>query len=106
MITRKQYLAQEVSHQEYYGQFVTDGVRRIVAAAIGNGIFNSVDPHFNDIPLDKWDRLYFIIRSAVGRQINEANDSVGVSLSDTVCVAKEAARQIRDAANKGEEDKA
>jgi len=32
----------------------------------------------------------------VGRKLGEANGGGGVSLSDTVCTAKEAAKQIRE----------
>lgn len=52
--TRKQYMEGEVNHDDYYGQFVTDGVIRLLDQ---DRVKNSTDPHFNDIPLLHWDRL-------------------------------------------------
>ena len=96
MFTRKQYMNKEVSHQEYYAQFVTPNVMHFVRNVIGEGpIRDSQDPHFNDIPLVRWDNLHPYILSLVGWKISKANGG-GVSLSDTVCVAKAAAEMIRD----------
>lgn len=93
LFTRKQYMNKEVDHQTYYGQFATDSVRRIVCQYIGrNRILASRDPFFNDIPLRLWDGLHGSLTMLVGKRIAVANGSGGVSLSDTVCVAKAAAR--------------
>ena len=97
MFTREQYMNKEVSHQEYYAQFVTPNVMHFVRNAIGEGpIRDSQDPHFNDIPLERWDKLHPYILSLVGWKISKANGRVGVALCDTVCVAKAAAEMIRD----------
>ena len=97
MFTREQYMNKEVSHQEYYAQFVTPGVMNLVRNAIGEGtIRDSQDPHFNDIPLARWDNLHPYILSLVGWKISKANGGWGVSLGETVCVAKAAAEMIRD----------
>lgn len=99
---RKQYMAGEISHDDYYGQFVGASVLDLVSRAIGSDrIIRSEDEHFNDIPLSLWDALHPGIRRICGLAISESNSSTssgsgGVSLSDTVCVAKAAARQIRD----------
>lgn len=112
--TRKDYLDRKCSHREYYSQFVNDEVKQLVARRIGRKkILASTDPHFNDIPLHRWDALagfsnrqysrefgpFEPARSplfyCVGRSIVEANGG-GVSPSDLVCVAKEAAQQIRE----------
>ena len=104
MITRKQYMNKEFTHAEYYAQFVDDSLKAYVADAIGKDkIKKSTDPYFNDIDLIQWDRLHGVIRMHCGKSLSESNSSTcapgsrgGVSLSDTVCVAKAAARQIRE----------
>jgi len=103
MIKRQQYVSGNVSHETYYGQFVTPEVIDLVRTQIGEkAIRSSKDPHFNDISLSKWDWLSQSIIHLVGPQIAEANRpspgaKTGISLSDTVCVAKAAARMIREA---------
>ena len=95
--TRKQYMNKEVTHQEYYSQFVTPGVLRLVEGHIGRKrILESSDPHFNDIPLREWDDLQGQIIYMVGRLIQAANGTNCISLSDTVCVAKAAAEKLRN----------
>jgi len=90
MLTRKDYLLKKVSHQEYYGQFVTAEVRRLVEKRISRvAIVNSTDPHFNDISLSHWDRLHYSL-------VVLCNLGTGVTLSDTISIAKEAARQIKE----------
>ena len=81
--TRKQYLAKECTHQEYYNQFVTPYILKTVERAISlQAICNSSDPHFNGIPLASWDR--------VARQISYSNP-----IAAGVCIAKAAARIIK-----------
>lgn len=96
---RKQYVNNECTHGEYYRQFVTDSVLRLVQKGIGEEkVKASTDEHFNDIPLQKWDSMDLQIGSLVGQALSDSNKSTGgngVSLSDTVCVAKAAARLIR-----------
>lgn len=97
VILRSEYIAGNVSHADYYGQFVNESVIRTVEGYIGKAkIVASTDPHFNDIPLEKWDALQPAILSIVGTKLGEANGTGGVSLSDTVCVAKAAARVIKE----------
>ena len=93
--TREDYLANVCTHREYYSQFVSDSVKWVVRSCIGlHTLLNSKDGHFNDIPLCRWDGISGAIRSCVGGLIAQANASGGVSLSDTICVAKEAAKQL------------
>ena len=102
IITRKSYIDGVVSHDDYYSQpsFCTPEVKSMVARAIGlKRILESVDPHFNDIPLVRWDVLHPAVILLVGRAIREANGTGGISLSDTVCVAKAAARSIKEPSN-------
>lgn len=99
---RKAYMAGECTHQQYYAQFATPAVIRLVGNHIGvSRIVMSADEHFNDIPLREWDALEPSIRSLVGREIAEANKSTSggvacISLSDCVCAAKAAAQLIRE----------
>ena len=99
MKTRKQYINGDCTHDEYYGQFVSRGVILAVERMVGaTRIVESQDQHFNDIPLHVWDALNAPIRHICGQSISEANGSGGISLSDTVCVAKQAAKQIKEGA--------
>lgn len=99
MLTRTQYMNKECTHHEYYNQFGKYLVG-LVSAHIGKQrILASTDPHLNDIPLAKWDALHPAILMAVGPKLAKAN-SGGISLSDTVCSAKAAARIIRSQENK------
>lgn len=105
MITRKQYMenschsvaatADERSkaHREYYAQFVNDAIFQRVYVGIGlDALMASKDPHFNDIPLAKWDRL--VNGLPVAQKMREAGDYL--TLGNGVCILKEAARQIKE----------
>lgn len=106
--TRAQYLNREVDHDTYYDQFVNSEVRAIVANRIGlENIKSSTDEHFNDIPLRHWDSLSTfkltdgtVVPSCLPawclRAVAKAGETKGYSLSDVVCIAKAAARQIRN----------
>lgn len=97
IISRKDYMAGKVCHDVYYGQFCNEGVKSAVLHSIGKArIKRSADKHFNDIPLVMWDSMAGAIKSACGRQIAEANGTGGISMSDCVCVAKAAARIIKE----------
>ena len=110
MMNRTEYLQSKDpnAHREYYAQFVDEYVMRFVDRSIGhNAIMNSTDPHLNDILLVKWDRLETAIRGfCIGKmaEINGvySNRMVGFSLSDTVCIAKEAAKQIKEKQHAGD----
>lgn len=97
MITRKQYINNEATHSEYYGQFVTPSILSLLDH---NRIKTSNDIAFNDINLNYWERLATHLPHTTINQICDANKSTHngkgtYSLSDCVCVLKAAARQIR-----------
>jgi len=97
MYTRKQYMSKECSHKEYYSQFVCTSLRDTVKQFIGiERIMKSKDESFNDIPLKEWDNLAPIVRMHCGQSITKANGTGGISLSDCVCTAKAAAKQIKE----------
>ncbi|WP_321932617.1 hypothetical protein [Burkholderia cenocepacia] len=91
--------ARAAIHREYYAQWVGPWLINEVSNWIGaDRIKSSTHPHFSDIPLAEWDRLDGIIRPYGARRNKEINGESVWSLSDTVCVAKEAAQQIRESA--------
>lgn len=108
MQTRQEYVALPyvdnetgtARHRAYYAQFASSGliaavVGRIGAERIETGICR--DGCFNDIALAEWDVLRPLVMLHCGRALNAANGTGGVSLSDCVCVAKECAKQWREA---------
>lgn len=98
IFTRREYIANECSHQEYYPQFVNDRVKYAVKTYIGlDKILASTNEHFNDIPLHLWDNIHaeFLIDRAKFKQANET-DVFCWSLSDNVCILKAAARMIKE----------
>lgn len=93
--TREQYLAGECSHEEYYAQFVTNAVIETVRRHIGEDkIAASTDEHFNDIPLRQWDML--AIHHTMNMKKFRALQTYGFTLCDAVCIAKQAARMIKE----------
>ena len=122
--TRANYMAKECTHDQYYSQFVTPGIIQHVTWAIGKDrICASQDRHFNDIPLkewdfldkgirlnlpkDKWRRLACADTLTEGGKENwlKANPNPGRflwSLSDAVCIAKQAARIIKARNNRAD----
>lgn len=103
MKTRKQYMAGEVDHNEYYGQFVTEATIDLVKSRIGlDRLLKSTDRHFNDIPLNEWDSAAksLLASHPTWGPVKESNASttrggVGtVSLADKICVLKATARHL------------
>jgi hypothetical protein len=93
MKTRKQYLAGECNHEEFYGQFVTPEVLEIVRGNIGQKrIANSKDPHLNDIPLAWWDGIAWEINGLCGDKLRECGDYP--TLCSGVCIGKTAAMRL------------
>jgi len=94
MYTRKQYLDKEIDHETYYGQFVTHQTRAAVIRTFGRDRLAealSEDKYLNNIPLRRWDNL--TITLPFNRAALSEAETGGISLSNIVCVAKEAARQ-------------
>lgn len=106
MWTRLDYRYKKVDHQTYYAQFVNEAVLGVVRSAIGvKAIKSSTDPHFNDIPLHRWDNIEPLIRQSIDTGLfkacnnttygEEHRDKFLWSLSNGVCIAKAAARIIK-----------
>lgn len=97
MKSRKEYMKGEISHDEYYSQFVNDDIIDYVRRTIGEErIKESKDKYFNNIPLRLWDNMQGDIVMMCGRKLKDVSNGGVVSLSDCVCVAKQAARMIKD----------
>ncbi len=100
MFTRHDYVVdKKCSHDEYYAQFVTESVKRLVlskwsASEIKKSF--AVDKNLNNLPLAQWDRLADILsmNHDLMRKLAKANGTGGTSLSDRVCTLKRAARMI------------
>jgi hypothetical protein len=82
-------------HRAYYAQFVTDAIRTMVVDAIGEDrIKASTDPHFNDIPLLRWDGIAMHLPASVGAHLKREGD--WLTADGAVCILKESAQQIRE----------
>jgi len=102
--TRKEYVASVggdyhqslLAHRRYYSQFVNDAVTGWVVTAIGEDrILKSTNPHFTDIPSHEWGALEPILRVLCKQRLINLGDEWFVEKA--ICVAKEAARQMREA---------
>lgn len=98
MITRSEYLNAPPEdrarmHRLYYGQLVTPRTVEYVVSKIGaDAIMASTCPHFNDIPLQRWDGLTRFLPHGDFKELGDY-----ATLGGLVCVAKEAAQQYREA---------
>lgn len=94
VLTRKMYIDNQVSHHQYYSQFVNDGIIADLVNTIGIEKLKdaySKDKHFNSIPLGKWDAIAKRVpRSTV--LLKKSGEAI--TLSTLICIAKAAAIQI------------
>ena len=90
--TRKDYMSNKCTHEEYYGQLVTQGMKDHIVRAIPQALAKSTDPVFNDIPLATWDRLGMVYSlRAEFEELCDFRSKAGI-----VCVLKEAAQQVKE----------
>lgn len=95
-ITRKAYLDQQVSHDQYYSQFVTPAIREAVANRFPVELLRSAGEHLNGIELAHWDNLGERFHPLISKMLRSAGDFL--SLAGVVCILKQAALEIiRDA---------
>lgn len=95
MITRNQYMNGEVTHSDYYAQFVTDALFHAVARnfTVERLVRCSDQLWFNTIPLHLWDRLEPLCKCMVSKSmLLHAHETW--SSATGVCILKEAARQV------------
>ena len=96
MYTRRDYLYKRCDHDQYYSQFITDGIMALVERRLGlDAILDSVDEWFNDIPLKRWNDLSFYIKPMIDIQ-TLIKTQEGWSMSTGVCIGKQAAKMLRD----------
>ena len=90
LLTRKEYMDGDVTHDQYYNQFVTQDIMDTILVSIGvHSILESTDPHFNDIDLKRWDRCAVLLEDKVKWPKDD-----GPSLAGLVCVAKAGAKEF------------
>jgi len=101
MKTRKQYMNKEVSHHEYYSQFVTKATKDYVLSGVTvEEIKASEDGHLNDmkIPFNHMGRgggqWWWDYSPANEALIKEAGE--GRSYSTYTCIGKAAARILTE----------
>lgn len=93
-----EYTAEErmKAHRKYYAQFVNAAVIEFVVYVIGKDkILASTDPHMNDIPLKLWDNMHtrLPLQPGIFQKLTGSNF---YSMSDSICIAKEAAKQYQE----------
>jgi hypothetical protein len=92
---RARYMNGELTHAEYYrwlAGMIAANPRRVIDIMTEARLLESTDEHFNDVPLFLWDRLHPIFDTAARHYTG-----IAWSLSDTVCTAKQLARDWLDA---------
>lgn len=88
---RQDYLDGAITFQEYYLWLAREiHITAKSCPVTLEEIKKSKDPHLNDIPLGLWDKQDSLVRAAAGR----AGLKVW-SLSDTVCLLKALAHEVR-----------
>ena len=104
MYSRQDYLNHQVSLEEYYGQFVTDYIKRCVQAHFGIEMIACAyqgNRYFDNIPLNQWDAIT-LIPDTWNKDFQEKMLATGdfISLGTRVWVLKEAARQLVEERNR------
>lgn len=96
--TRKEYLNQECTYEQYYNQFLTPAIIAIVANRFSIDELKEAyqkNESFNSIPLAAWDSLAYALKNTptgLGKKLRDAGDFL--TLSGQVCVLKAAARKL------------
>lgn len=102
MKTRTQYLNDEISHFDFYAQFVDERVKNIVrhGLKLDGHLENlkqklSEDKNLNNIHLSFWDSFSWSFRETdIPRKMKLAGDYL--TLSGVVCIAKTAAKILAE----------
>lgn len=94
---RARYMAQEITHDEYYLWYAEqiglsqDTIVRLIGA---DKIRAATSAYFNkDIPMKYWDNLHFLILNYAKRSISSP---FGFSNADGVCIAKSLAKKWKE----------
>lgn len=97
LFTRKQYLNNECTHGQYYGQFVTESTIKTVLSYFSKDELTQCyaeDKHLNNIKFYVWDRMPLY---AATYKMKDCGDSL--SMSGKVCILKCAAKMIIESTN-------
>lgn len=97
MFTRRDYLKGHCSYDEYYLQFLNPALVDFIRKKIGTETILKTN-NLNDIPLHVWDELIFHIKALIQSDVIIETQE-GWSIATGVCVAKRAAKFIKDAHN-------
>lgn len=94
MYTRKDYLDNNCTHAEYYGQFVTPGILSAVEKSFGKETLKAAfaeNEHFNtqSTPLARWDGMAVSLPFPSLKPYGDY-----LTLAGKVCILKAAARII------------
>ena len=82
----------ECTHQQYYAQLVNNRVINIVSKLSKKQLIEGKDQHFNNIPLQYWDKMLTPVPFEIANKMRELGDYP--TPAGVVCILKEAARQI------------
>jgi hypothetical protein len=88
MITRKEYMAGNATHQAYYGE-IAQACHIKLSDSLMARVRASTDPHLNDIPLQTWDIEGSYWHGALRRELQARGDCL--SMAGAVCALKAAA---------------
>lgn len=88
--TRQDYMTGKVSHKEYYAQFNTPELTKLVSK-YKDKLSLDDNGYVQGLELRYWDAMAYNVPPRVLLAIKEAN-GIGVSLSDRVCALKASAR--------------
>lgn len=91
MFTRKDYLDNKCTYEQYYDQFVTPMMPQTVLETFGVEALQNAGPHLNGIPLQHWDALgarYYAMLIPLFEAAEDFPTKAGL-----VCTLKNAARQ-------------
>lgn len=97
LFTRKQYLDNECTHDQYYGQFVTESTINTVLSYFSKEKlteYYASDKNLKNIKLSVWDRMPLY---AATYKMKDCGD--WLTASGHVCILKRAARMIIEDSN-------
>jgi len=94
MKTRKQYMDKEITHEEYYRQFVTHPMVDTISREFSTAQLKAAGEHLNGIALQTWDRIAHRYEPFIRSKMKEAGDCW--SMAGGVCVVKQAARMTME----------
>lgn len=103
MISRKERLSNACTHRQYWGQYVTDDIKRELWDLVGDNIKNNDEGHTSSFGMNlwRWDTLASLIISCNPKNLNKLKSQLKangdyLSYAGLVSLLKEAARQLKE----------